>query len=607
VREAPGEELLETLVSYLEEKQMLLVLDNFEQVIGAARFVAVSLGRCAGLWVIVTSRERLRLSAEQVYEVPALSLPATSDGLNELVGNDAVALFVARTKAVRREFLLGSENAATVAQICRVLEGLPLAIELAAARTSALTPQALLRRLDQRLPLLTGGTRDADERQRTLRATIDWSYDLLEAAEQKLFARLSVFVDGCRIDAAEAVCGHEREMGLEIVDGLGSLVEKSLLRQRDDPDGEPRYWMLETIREYAGERLHEPAESSTVQRRRAEFFADVLGTGGVDADASREWCDRLEPERGNLRAAMSWSLAASQPDLVLKVAIAYGVLCGSRGPMGEAREWLDAALAAAVDVPASLRQRALHAAANLAERQGDVEAGRVQARESLGLAHDIGDARAIGKSLLSLGIIEADAGNLELSETLQREALGVFEKSGNEREERETIGMLAFLLIVDGRNSEARELCRRALSLSRAAGDKRGMAVAASNLGHICAGEGDVRDALQLQRQALLLTKELLDLQWLSGVLLEISALAMSFGEYETAATLLGAIPALAESTQFALLPTEADGFDQMLRRLHQELGEGDIDRASARGGRLSLHDLVACALDFIDAKVPAP
>ena len=277
LREQPGEALSELLTEHLRDKELLLVLDNFEQVIPAAPALSSLLSEAPGLKLLVTSRTPLRLREERAYRVPQMGLPdlGRPAAAAELAGSESVRLFVERAQAAAEDFEVDDENVEAVAEICVRLDGLPLAIELAAPRIRTLTPRALLRRLDQRLTLLTGGAQDVDERQRTLRGTIEWSYDLLGEQEKALFRRLGVFVGGCRLEAAGAVCDPDGSSGAGVLDDLGSLVEKSLLRRSTDSDGEPRFSMLETIREYALEQLESAGEAETVRRLHAHWFAQV--------------------------------------------------------------------------------------------------------------------------------------------------------------------------------------------------------------------------------------------------------------------------------------------------------------------------------------------
>jgi predicted ATPase/class 3 adenylate cyclase len=599
LREEPNEPIEETLSRYLADKELLLVLDNLEHLVEAARRMAATVLRAAPeVRLLTTTREALRISGEQLYEVPPLALPAE---LGQFEQNDAVRLFVARAQTADPAFELTAANAPAVVEIVRRLEGLPLAIELAAARIRALPPGALLERLDDRLRVLTAGPHDADERQRTLSATIEWSYDLLPRAEQLLFARLAIFVSGCRLDAAEAVCDPDRKLGIEVLDGIESLLDKSLVRRRQDSDGQPRYWMLEAIRDYALEKAN-AADLRSVRDSHAVFFAEFARVARNSfGEAPSQWSERLESEQANLRAAHRWSLAAGRADHALDLAIAYAILRALRGPMSEGRRVLVETLEIADAASSALRHEAMRQMASLAERQGDLVAARRYASASLELGRAIGDRRAIGRSLLTLGIIEGDAGEEERSELLQREALDLFEASGCERDARQAMGMLGFLLISQQRYDEAATICERALNLSRIADDPRGVGTAASNLGHVRARQGATDEALDLQREALRLMHELHDVQGVAEVLLDVSALAIEVGAGEAAATFLGGIRSLARTAQFSLTAVETQWYDETIERLTQSLGSDHLQQVLVAAATLDCDELVARAAAFFD------
>ncbi|NTU86304.1 MAG: protein kinase, partial [Chloroflexales bacterium] len=397
LREDAGQSPVSALIDYLRPRQMLLLLDNFEQVIAAATLLPDLLALCPGLKILVTSRELLRLRGEHELSVPPLRAPARRRGahgaepLEVLTQYEAVRLFIERAQVARPDFAVTSANAPAVAEICHRLDGLPLAIELAAARVRLLTPQALLARLGRPLKLLTDGARDLPARQRTLRGTIEWSYALLSPEEQALLARLSVFVGGWALEAAEAICGAEG--GQDLLDSLASLDQKSLIRQEAER-AEPRFAMLETIREYAMERLAERAERGPTLQRHAAYYrliaeqalAELRGAGQI------VWLDRLEQEHDNLRAALDWGLGAQAQDgwaggdeplqhaMGLSGALAH--FWQLRGYLGEGRRWLEAALATADRAqapPSPALVGVILGAAELALAQGDQATARQHA------------------------------------------------------------------------------------------------------------------------------------------------------------------------------------------------------------------------------------
>jgi len=426
LREQPGETVLETLDGYLIDKELLLVLDNFEQVLAAAPAVA---GLCASapkLKLLVTSRTPLRLSGERTYPVPPLDLP------------ESVRLFAERAHAAALEFDVTDENEDAVAEICRRLDGLPLAIELAAPRIRSLPPPALLRRLDQRLKLLTGGAQDLDERQRTLRATIEWSYELLPDAERELFAQLGVFVGGSRLEAAEALCDS---IGIDVLDGLHSLVEKSLLRQRADADGEPRFWMLETIREYALELLDEAGALAEVRRRHAEWFLAQAERADIEARTGDQaaWFDGLDADNDNLRAALDWAEETRDGDLMLRLATALWGFWATRGHIAEGSRALEEALALAGTRPA----HALLGLCTLRMLRGRSEGLADDVAEALRACEELGDDYSLAQAWNLQGRLEGSVfGRLAAAERAWREALRFAGRGGFAAEKAESISWL---------------------------------------------------------------------------------------------------------------------------------------------------------------------
>ena len=402
-----------------------------------------------------------------------------------------------------------------MAPICRRLDELPLALELAAARVKAISTAQILERLERSLPLLTGGARDLPERQRTLRATIEWSHELLTPDEQRLFAQLAVFSGGCTLEAVEQVADGE-------LDTLQSLVDKSLVRSNDG-----RFWMLETIREFALEQLEQSGEAEELRGRHRGFMLQFSEPGELEPAV---WTSLLATERENLRAALRWSLDAGQIETSLALAYSYGALCAARGPIGEGRLLLDTALRQPPEQEPPARLKALLSAASLAQRQGDLEPARLLGEESLDLARRIGDRQSAARALRLLGIVAGDHGQYDRSESLQREALALFRESGNEREVRESLAMLGFLATARGDYPGARSTIAEALALSDKAHDARGVHVGLSNLGSLAAQQGLFDEALPLLREGLALTHEALDLYGIAAQLLHLAGSPPSKG-----------------------------------------------------------------------------
>jgi predicted ATPase/class 3 adenylate cyclase len=426
LREQPGETVLETLDDYLADKELLLVLDNFEQVLAAAPAMAGLTAAAPGLKLLVTSRTPLRLSGERTYPVPPLEL------------TESVRLFAERAHAAALEFAVTDENADAVAEICRRLDGLPLAIELAAPRIRSLPPPALLRRLDQRLKLLTGGAQDLDERQRTLRATIEWSYELLPEGERELFAQLGVFVGGSRLDAAEALCDS---IAIDLLDGLHSLVEKSLLRQRADADGEPRYWMLETIREYALELVENAGTPADARRRHAEWFLALAEQADVESRTGDQaaWFDLLDADNANLRAAIDWAEETRDDELLLRLATALWGFWATRGHIAEGTTVLEHALERAQVRPA----RALLGLCTLRMLRGQGEGLAGDVAEALRACEELGDDYSLAQAWNLQGRLQGSVlGRLGAAEPDWHEALRFAERSGFAAEKAESVSWL---------------------------------------------------------------------------------------------------------------------------------------------------------------------
>jgi predicted ATPase/class 3 adenylate cyclase len=430
LRERPGETMLETVTDYLSDKQMLLVLDNFEQVLAAAPPLWGISSTAPDLRVLVTSRTPLRLTGERTFAVPPLDLA------------ESVRLFVERAEAAVADFAVENGTHEAVEEICRRLDGLPLAIELAAARVPTLPPQALLRRLDRRLKLLTGGAQDVEARQRTLRATIEWSYELLPAAERTLFARLAVFVGGCRIDAADWLCDHDGALGeLDVLEGLGSLVEKSLLRRRVDSDGEPRFWMLETIREYALEQLEAGGGAEELQRLCASWYADAaeqLETESRTGDQTAVFA-RIDDDYPNFRAALEWARKNEDGELMLRVATALWSFWVTRGYVAGGTRGLEIALELSGRRPA----RALIGLATLRAMGGSGANMVGEAQEALRAAEELGDGFTLVQAWKLLGHIQGGIlGSMEEAERAWQQALAYAEDGAYAAERADVIGWL---------------------------------------------------------------------------------------------------------------------------------------------------------------------
>jgi predicted ATPase/class 3 adenylate cyclase len=443
LRDQPGEPMVETLTGYLRDQQLLLVLDNFEQVVAAAPAVAALLAAAGGVTVLATSRTPLHLSGELSYIVPPLAVPAADSvaDAESLPRYESANLFVERAQAASREFSITNDNARVIGEICIRLEGLPLAIELAAPRVRVLEPAALLQRLDQRLKLLTSGPADLDPRQRTLRATIDWSYELLTEPEQALFARLAVFVGGCRVDSAEALVDPADGIGADVLEGLISLVEQSLLHRRADSDGEPRFWMLETMREYALEALEATGVSEELRRRHALHFlslaeqVDLASRTGEQQDRF----ERLDAEDGNLRAAIAWARETGDADTLLRLATALWGFWATRGHVAEGTAALEEALALSPERPA----RALLGLCTLRLLGGSSHDLLRDAEQVLSACEQLGDDYSLAQAWNLLGRVQGLLmGAMAAGERAWSQGLSYAERGDYVAERAESIGWL---------------------------------------------------------------------------------------------------------------------------------------------------------------------
>ena len=571
VRESGERPLLAGLRERLAGQRVLLLLDNFEQLAGEARLLADVLKAVPGLTLLVTSRAALRLSGEQEYPVQPLGR------------SDAVALFVERSRGADPAFRLTDENSAAIEEICARLDDLPLALELAAARTNLLPPEAMLQRLDQRLDLLSRGPRDLPERHRALRDTIAWSYELLEPEEQQVFARLAAFAGGCTLESAESVCDAA-------LDSLSVLVDDSLLERAGE-----RLRMLETIREYAAERLELEGDAEIVRRRHAEHFLELVES---DAPPNKTgWVARLDDERDNLRAALSWSLEAEEAELALRLAAALWEYWWVRGHLAEGSRRLAEALEQGAAQSPQLRASALHAAARLATRQGDYERAAELSEQSLALWEELGDAAGTAQSLLSLGTVAAEQGERERAIELSERAAELYRESGDRRGHALAVSNLGGIALDQGDYVRAAALSEQAYGLFEALDDSEGMAFALVNQGFAALSNQDHKRALGLLREALRRLAEL-EFRDVIGYCFEGLAAVLAFtGEAGPAARLLGAAEALRESVGVDLAPTERETHETTAAAVREALGEKRFSAAWRLGRDLPLDEAITYAL----------
>jgi predicted ATPase/DNA-binding CsgD family transcriptional regulator len=520
IKELAGQTLLELLKASLHWKHVLLLLDNFEQVIEAAVDVAALLAACPLLKVLVTSRAALHVRGEQEYAVPPLAVPDPKylPDLVTLAQYEAVALFLQRAQAVKPAFQLTDANTPAVAEICVRLDGLPLAIELAAARIKVLPPQELLTRLGQRLTVLTGGARDAPARQQTLRNTIAWSYQLLGAAEQGLFQRLSVFVGGCTFEAIEAVCTalDIKSSAGQVFDGVASLIDKSLLQQTEQEEDEPRLVMLETIREYGLECLRESGEMETTWQAHAEYYLVLAEEAESELVGPQQvaWLERLEREHDNLRAAMRWILEQWEiwhhREMALRLGGALQRFWEVRGHWSEGWSFLERALAGRKGVAVHVQMKALNAAAHLAYVKGDTDRAAALSEECLARCREIGDIAGIAHSLGLLGSLAWRRYDFVEAYSLNEESLALFKEVKDREGIAWALNNSAVQLGQQGEFDKAISLNEESLALFRELGHIEGIAWALFNLANVLfLSHGDPARVHTLLEENLALCKKM--------------------------------------------------------------------------------------------------
>jgi len=598
-------DLEQRLVAHIASRRLLLVLDNFEQVVDAAPAVAAVVAASPNLKVAVTSRTRLRLRGEQ--ELP----------LEPLTRDAAVRVFLERARAVRPDFQPDEADLDAIAEICGHVDDLPLAIELAATRVKVLSPSTMIARLERRLELLTSGSRDAPARHRALRDTIDWSVELLDDDEKALFVRLAVFVGGCTLEAVEEVCGGD-------VEALGSLVDKSLVRA----DGE-RFGMLETIHEYAGELLVTAAEADARRRAHAAYYLRFVqtATSGLAASDQAKWRATLEADHDNFRAALRFSLDSGDGATVLQLCASLWRFWFERGYLSEGRLWLEESLAGSSEASRA-RARALSGNSVLAHYQGDYDRAEELSRDALELSRSLDDARGVAEAYTGIALILRTRGDYPAAEKLFREALAVYEELEDEEGAARAVDRLAMCLVVAGDMDRARPLFERSLALFRQLGDSHGVALGLYGLSatrpagacatarshadesldilravgdrraygkalwsaaEINAELGDVGTAAAQFEESLTLFVEFGD-RWFGGIVLESAALlAAATGDAERAVHLLAAAEAIRNTLEVPLWVGFRERHERVLAEERSALGESRFIAAWEEGTRIPL------------------
>jgi predicted ATPase/class 3 adenylate cyclase len=637
LREKPGQTVRDTIVDYLASKDLLLVLDNFEQVLPAAPLVADLLAACPGVKVLVTSRARLHLRGELEYAIPPLELPKPGQPVEveHLLGCSAVRLFVDRAQSVKPDFTLTTGNAPDVVAICRRLDGWPLAIELAAARVRLLTPKAMLARLTRSLDVLSGGQRDLPDRHQTLRGTIAWSYDLLDPGGQALFRRLAVFAGGWSLEAAEAIVADGAD---DVLDGLMALIDHHLV-QRHDVDDEPRFTMLRTIADFGLEQLDAQGEAFDLRAQHAAWFLELARSAeqSLDRRGQEQALDLLDREHDNLVAALHW-YQEQEPTDGLQLGTALWRFWRTRGYLTEGRALLDALLEArSFMTPPEVQAQALSGAAMLALEQDDFHCATEYSNEALAIYEEAGSARGHAIPLLCLGSVAAKQGDFTRAAPFFERSLEVARATRDDYSGIFAIRNLAIVALVHGDVEQARAQLQESLRLARARGDQSAMASALGNLGFIAlrqgqldtaraafeetlalarklrdkvrtsavlqtlgstaADQGDTQQALSYYQECLTLCRELGNRLQAISCLEEMAYMALVLGLPEQAAWFYGATDALRVAYDAPLMALELAEREPHLAATRAALGERAFDVAWQRGMAATLDEALARGL----------
>jgi len=594
VVENSAESQLDTLKRVLAGRELLLVIDNFEHVIEAAPLIAELLVSVPHLKVLATSREALRLSGEYEYLVPPLSLPS-SDSPDAVVNSEAGTLFVQRARMLLPHFEITDDNAPAISQICARLDGLPLAIELAAARCKLLSPQAMLARLDSRLTTLTSGSRDAPMRQQTLRRTLDWSFHLLDDGEKQLFARLAVFQGGRSLEAIEAVC--QPDLPVDVFDGLTALVDKNLIQSKQMPDGEPRFVMLETIHEYARERLAESGEAQLIRKRYAEYFVELAERAEPELRRAEHhrWSQVLERELNNLRAVLAWSLNEGELTLGLRLAGALALFWWAYGYHVEGQYWTRRLLKRLDEAPVTYHAKFLFSAGTMAFFY-DLDAAKWLLMRTVALSEELGDKHLTGFALVFLSYTMLGKRDEDLA-TAQR-ALALFRELDHKPGVAQALNNVGVITAEMGDDDRARQAYEECLAVCQETGETRRITLMLYNLSFLAQHKGDHERAWNTACQSLDLAVKMNN-QLLIAVALAVSAgpLAM-LGQPQHAARLLGASEAALEGMGALHQPVDRRETDRIIASVRAQLYEDTFQTAWAAGRSMTLEHAVAHAIE---------
>ena len=627
ITQTGGKSPLDDVKARLRDKDLLLVMDNFEQVMEAASLVAEVLAGCPSVKVIATSREALRVRGEQVFDLQPLAVPGSDvlgrrQSADDLAGYPAIAMFVQSARSARPDFALTDENASTIASICARVDGLPLAIELVAARVKLLTPGEMLARLkgpgdNEALRLLTGGPRDMPDRHRTMHSAIGWSYDLLSDAEKKLFSWLGVFAGGFTLDAAEKVAGnYESDMAHyphpdakpairdapseSVLDLVSSLLDKSLVKRvSDEGGGEARFAMLETIRDYALEMLAASGQAPHAGKMHAAYYRALAERAEpfLVGPEQKQWLALLAREYSNMRASLAWALEAGHWELLAQMAILLWRLWYLQGPVNEGRTWLGHALARRDAISPPMQARVLQGAGVLARSQGDATEAKALLEEGLALWREMGDKQGISNALNSLGLLAIEQGLYDEAQPYLEESALLDRERGDKQRLSVSLNNLGGVAFYRGDYLEARRFYTESLELRREMGDKWGIANSIYNLGEVAQHEGEYERSGDLYKESLVLRHEVGDRRGICICLDGVAAVAMHTEQYMLSAILISAADALRDATSAPRTAAAQADYERISSRVRMELGEEEYSRAWESGRMMGFEEALTLAL----------
>ena len=621
--EKPDQSMTATLIEHIRYESLLLILDNCEHLVKAcAQLAAELLEACPGLTILASSREGLRIAGETIYPVPTLSLPSSLDAgmdLEILESYESFRLFVDRARAVQPRFQLNQENSRAIIQICRQVDGIPLAIEMAAARTRMLSPSQIAARLSDRFRLLTDGGRLAPVRQQTLHALIDWSYDLLPESERRLLRGLSVFSGGWTLEAAEEICagsvstselnlsGQPEIAPLDIFELLDQLVNKSLVVLDYDPAGETRYNFLDTIRQYSWERLVETGMLEQFLNRQLRYYLQFAITAEQFLEGAEQvdWMDRLEKEIDNIRAALRWACHPDRYEKGLRMAEALKIFWYTRGYFSEGRDWLEKLLSL-TERPTHQRALALDQAGFLARYQCDYHAASNFIQDSLVIWRTLGDRKGLADSLTNLGYVTLFQGDLVTAQQLYEESLQINRSTGNQQGIADALSHLGMIAFYQGDLEQAGVLHNESLTIWRRLGDKIGISHALNRLASVAFQAGQLEEAHRMALESLRAARDLKYSEGIAWSLEIFAAYATARGQPKQAVLLEVIYTKYRQMMSLPASPAQRERLENWLLQAHQAISREEMEQIQAVGQRIAADQVITNILDGHPLSIPA-